>query len=313
MKRLTKGRFISFLTALIVSANSWGVALTIGDYGKDVDSIKKMTGCYKVTFQNAETFSLSEGYDYHDRFKSGPVLEWIFVDSEKRGKVSLQHLRLAGPSIIKHWRQEWVYEENSLFDYMGNDTWKPIMLDDDKSLGMWTQKVYQVDDSPRYECSAPWIRYAGKNFWECTANAPLPRREFKKRSDYDILKRTNRHEMIASGHIHDQDNIKIQKRGGMTKALVMEKGLNTYERVPSSKCQKAVDWWQEHKGYWFNVRKVWDEVFGRQETLSFKKKVDGQKLWQKLFQLDETYAGSREARSIRVRNEIRDTISDYLK
>ena len=60
MKRLTKGRLISFLTALVVSANTWGAALTIGDYGKDVESIKKMTGCYKVTFQNAETFSLSE-------------------------------------------------------------------------------------------------------------------------------------------------------------------------------------------------------------------------------------------------------------
>ena len=122
MKKLTEGRLILFLTALFVSANTWGAALTIGDYSKDVESIKKMTGCYKVTFQNAETFSLSEDYKYHDRFKSGPVLEWIFVDSEKRGKVSLQHLLLAGPSIIKHWRQEWVYEENSLFDYMGNDT-----------------------------------------------------------------------------------------------------------------------------------------------------------------------------------------------
>ena len=78
-----------------------------------------MTGCYKVTFQNAETFSPSKDYQYHDRFKSGPVLEWIFVDSEKHGKLSLQHLLLAGPSIIKHWRQEWVYEGRDLFDYKG--------------------------------------------------------------------------------------------------------------------------------------------------------------------------------------------------
>ena len=227
MKKISRGRFIAFLTAFVMSAHSWG-GVNFGDYGKDVESIKKMTGCYKVTFQNAETFSLSKDYKYHDRFKSGPVLEWIFVDSEKRGKLSLQHLLLAGPSIIKHWRQEWVYEGRDLFDYKGNNTWSPIELEDSQSLGMWVQKVYQVDDSPRYECSAPWVRYSGKNYWECTTNAPLPRREFKKRSDYDILKRTNRHEMVASGHIHDQDNKKWEDIANKGREHVMNNLTNDH-------------------------------------------------------------------------------------
>ena len=311
MKRLTKGRLISFLTALVVSANTWGAALTIGDYGKDVESVKKMTGCYEVTFQNAETFSLSEDYKYHDRFKSGPVLEWIFVDSEKRGKVSLQHLLLAGPSIIKHWRQEWVFEENSLFDYMGHDTWKPVMLDDDESLGMWTQKVYQVDDSPRYECSAPWVRYNQKNFWECTTNAPLPRREYSKRSDYNILQRTNRHELISGGHAHDQDNVKILKTKDLEKPLVMEKGLNTYMKVSDSLCNKAKDWWKDHKTYWFQVREGWDEVYGRKAPLNFRKKSDGSTLWQKLFELDDQFKESPEKAEV-VKKEVKKTIEEFL-
>ena len=39
--------------------------------------------------------------------------------------------------------------------------------------------------------------------------------------------------MVASGHIHDQDNIKVLKEV-VAKNLVMEKGLNTYERVANS-------------------------------------------------------------------------------
>ena len=58
------------------------------------------------------------------------------------------------------------------------------------------------------------------------------------------------------------------------------------------------------------MRKVWDEVFERKETL-FQEKVDGKKLWEKLFHLDEVYGGSREARSLRVRSEIRETIQEY--
>ena len=282
------------------------------NYSKDVESIKKMTGCYKVTFQNAETFSLDKDYKYHDRFKSGPALEWIFVDSEKEGMVSLQHILIAGPHMIKHWRQEWVYEETSLYHYEGDKVWTPRELSAEETQGMWTQKVYQVDDSPRYECSAPWIRYNDKNYWECSANAPLPRREFSKRSDYNIMKRTNRHEIVANGHIHDQDNIKVVKNGALVKPLVMEKGLNTYDSVPNHLCQKAVDWWKQHKGFWFNVRSVWDEVYGKRETMKFHNKVEGQTLWQGLFALDEAYGGKPEASSSQVRSKIKSTIEKYL-
>ena len=85
-------------------------AFAHNNYNKDVESIKKMAGCYRVTFRNAETFSMSKNYEYRGRFQSGPVLELVLLDSEKQGKISLQHLLVNGPYIIKHWRQEWVHD-----------------------------------------------------------------------------------------------------------------------------------------------------------------------------------------------------------
>ena len=305
MKKLSISIF-----ALLLNVSTFAKA-TSNNYSLDVESIKKMSGCYRVTFRNAETFSMSKDYEYRGRFKSGPVLEWIFVDSEEQGKVSLQHLLVNGPFIIKHWRQEWVHEETSLYEYQGDFKWTPKELDPMKVQGMWTQKVYQVDDSPRYECSAPWIRYNQKNFWECTANAPLPRREYSKRSDYNILQRTNRHELISGGHAHDQDNVKILKTKDLEKPLVMEKGLNTYMKVSDSLCNKAKDWWKDHKTYWFHVREVWDEVYGRKAPLNFRKKSDGSTLWQKLFELDDQFKESPEKAEV-VKKEVKKTIEEFL-
>ena len=42
----------------------------------------------------------------------------------------------------------------------------------------WTQKVYQVDDSPRYSGSATWVHVDGKRYWQNKTGAPLPRREY---------------------------------------------------------------------------------------------------------------------------------------
>ncbi len=281
------------------------------NYNKDVESIKSMTGCYKVTFRNAETFAFNKSYKYHDRFKSGPVLEWIFVDSENPGKVSLQHLLVAGPHIIKHWRQEWTHEETSLYEYQGDFKWTPKDLDPLSVVGQWTQKVYQVDDSPRYECSAPWIRYNKKNYWECTTNAPLPRREYSKRNDYNIMKRTNRHEIISGGHAHDQDNVKILKTKEFQKPLVMEKGLNLYTEVSNSLCNRAKTWWKDHKGYWFHVRGIWDEFYSKRSPMKFRKKVDGSTLWQRLFELGDQYKENpNEIEALK--KEINTTIKEFL-
>ena len=101
--------------------------------------------------------------------------------------------------------------------------------------GKWIQKVYQVDDSPRYEGIGTWIKADGKTYWESTTDAPLPEGSIAKRSDYNVLQRTNRHEIKDYGWVHEQDNKNFKEN--VDTIIAEEKGWNTYKRVDDKKCQ----------------------------------------------------------------------------
>ncbi|MBE60733.1 MAG: hypothetical protein CMB89_00070, partial [Flammeovirgaceae bacterium] len=119
----------------------------------DIASIKSMCGCYDIEFNFAETFSPQKDYEYHDNYKAG-ALEYVFAVEESKDKLVLQHLLIVGDSmIVKHWRQDWLYENTNLYTFDQNSTWNYQALDSKAVKGQWTQKVYQVDDSPRYEAS----------------------------------------------------------------------------------------------------------------------------------------------------------------
>lgn len=282
----------------------------------DKNSIKKMAGCYKVTFENAETFAIDPEYtEYYERFKSGG-LEWIFVDEESRNRISLQHLLIVAPkTIVKHWRQEWNFRDTSLFTFEGDRFFRYREMKRQKN--QWTQAVYQVDDSPRYECSAPWIRWSSgeskKEYWECESNAPLPRREFSVRDDYNILKRANRHDIVDIGHIHSHDGKKILREAGIDKILVEEKGKNTYRKVDDALCNDAIQWWKDHERYWRDVRVVWHKIFREKKDLHFLGKVEEKLLWQVLFELDEKMVQSENYDPLVVQNIVEAEIRKFLK
>lgn len=294
------------ISLLVLSISSFA------SLGKDKESIKKMAGCYKVTFENAETFAVDPDYtEYYDRFKSGG-LEWIFVDEETEQHISMQHLLIVAPKVIvKHWRQEWTHKDDHLYSFEGERFFKSRSIE--PRIGFWTQAVYQVDDSPRYECSAPWVRWNNeinkKEYWECESNAPLPRREFSVRDDYNILVRNNRHEMVSFGHIHSHDGKKTLRSAGVDKVLVEEKGKNTYTKVDNALCMDAVEWWKSHERYWRDVRMVWNKVYNEKKDMEFLKSVDDKKLWEVLFALDnemnETDDYNSDIVQIRVEAEIR--------
>ena len=149
--------------------------------------------------------------------------------------------------------------------------------------GQWTQKVYQVDDSPRYEGTSSWVHIDGKSYWENTTPAPLPRREFSKRSDYNVTLRGNRHEVTDSGWVHDQDNKKIQKDEASQFVLAHEKGYSTYTRVPDEDCKAAVEWWEKNSNKWKMVRDKWNSIYGLNQDLTLKPTVDDKKLYSYLF------------------------------
>ncbi|MEM6515767.1 MAG: DUF6607 family protein [Bacteroidota bacterium] len=255
----------------------------------DRTAIKGMCGCYEITFEFAETFQYSEDslYQPSKNYKSGG-LEWAQLVIDKDNKISIQHILQVGPPdqpyIVKHWRQDWLYENNDFYMFNADNKWLYKNKDSAEVDGQWTQKVYQVDDSPRYEGSGTWIHVDGSSYWENTTTAPLPRREYTKRSDYNLTMRGNRHEITDFGWIHDQDNVKIVREEGKEDViLAREKGYNVYRKVDDSRCQAAQDWWKEHQDKWAAVRAKWDEVYSRNQDLVLHEKVDNKVLYKYLF------------------------------
>ena len=284
---------------------------------EDVAAIRGQCGCHDVSFLYAETFAPEKTYTFKDRYVAKGI-EWVFVDeetgpAERPAKLVIQHLLVVGDTIvIKHWREDWLYQNINLLKFDQNATWKREKLTPAQVKGQWTQKVFEVDDSPRYEGSATWIHADGRDYWESTADAPLPRREYTKRSDYNVMRRTNHHEIRPDGYVHEQDNDKIIRTEAGDQLLVSEKGLNTYNRIDETKCQAAKDWWAKNRVYWADVRAVWNEVLANRDAVAIKGQVKGQVLGRELDELSTTVQQSTYS-STTIRPLIRQTIEKYLK
>ncbi len=280
---------------------------------QDQEAIKGMCGCYEVTFEFAETFSPDKDYKFHDNYKSGG-LEWVQIVEDKPNLISMQHLLIVGDEmIVKHWRQDWLYQNTSLYNYNGGNQWLHKELSKKGVKGQWTQKVYQVDDGLRYEGSGSWIHADGRHYWEHTSDAPLPRREFSKRSDYNVMARTNRHELTDYGWLHEQDNDKVLRANGTDKIIAEEKGWNTYKKVEDSKCLAAQNWWAKNSRYWSDVRQVWSEVYATKTDLSFEKSVEDQPLFMHLFKMGDEVAEAEDYNQESIQEKVREIIQLFKK
>lgn len=270
---------------------------------EDRKAIKSMCGCYEVKFNFAETFSYSKDTTKYkpSATKHDYGLEWVELVDDQPNKLVLQHLLIVGKTesdIVKHWRQDWLYENTELYSFFKDKTWKYKKLTAKDVKGQWTQKVFQVDDSPRYEGTATWIHVDGTNYWKNTTDAPLPRREHTKRDDYNVLKRRNIHEITKFGWIHEQDNDKyVRDDKGTDVLLAQEKGIDVYTKVDDSKCKAAQDYWKKNAELWKKVREKWEFVFQSDKDLTLQKKVDGKNLYEFLFELKPT-ATQKEVDSI---------------
>tara|TARA_Y100001933_G_scaffold83426_2_gene84902 strand:+ start:242 stop:1162 length:921 start_codon:yes stop_codon:yes gene_type:complete len=250
----------------------------------DINAIKSMCGCMDIKFEFAETVSPQKDYEFYSNYLSGGR-ELAFVVEETPNKLVIQHiLVIMDTMIVKHWRQDWIYEGEEIFMYDKDQRWIKKTLSKKERKGKWVQKVYQVDDSPRYEGIGSWVMVDGKTYWESIADAPLPRREYSKRKDYNVMKRGNRHEIKNFGWIHEQDNIKIM-RGNKDIIIAEEKGWNTYKRIDESNCKAAIDWWADNKNYWKHVRTVWDEYFKEKNIISLHTQINKRPMFSEFFEL----------------------------
>jgi hypothetical protein len=261
---------------------------------KDIKAIKSMCGCYEVKFNFTETFEYPKDSATYkaSKTKHDYGLEWVELVEDQPNKISLQHLLIVGTGendIVKHWRQDWLYENTDMYYFFKDQTWKFNKLPAKNIKGQWTQKVFQVDDSPRYEGSSTWVHIDGTDYWKNTTDAPLPRREHTKRDDYNVLKRRNIQEITSFGWIHEQDNDKIIRDDkGNDVLLAQEKGMDIYTKVEDSKCKLAQNWWKNNTEVWKKVRSKWEKIYATNKDLSLQKKVDKKSLFSVLFDLKPT-------------------------
>tara|TARA_B100001996_G_scaffold369699_1_gene343363 strand:- start:2580 stop:3443 length:864 start_codon:yes stop_codon:yes gene_type:complete len=253
---------------------------------QDIEAIKQMCGCFEIDFKFSETFQYSNDSNYSkSKNYNSKALEYAKLIKDEKGHISIQHLLVMGDYVIKHWRQDWIYQNKDLLKYDGNNNWKYISKAKKDVKGQWTQKVYQVDDSPRYEGSATWLHIDDKSYWENSSYAPLPRREYTKRNDYNIMIRGNRHEITKDGWVHDQDNYKVVKDSKNNSEIIIaaEKGLNKYTRVDDSRCNEAISWWSENKTKWLLIRDKWNSIYSQKDNISLRRSVDSKPLFSFLF------------------------------
>ena len=275
---------------------------------KDVEAIKSMCGCYEVTFKFAETFNYSKDSTYTpSKNKIAYAVEWIDLTYIDKNSLIIQHILQMGKDsnayIMKHWRQDWNYQNREFLIYDHNNKWNKLETSYNSTKGQWTQKVYQVDDSPRYEGSASWAYIDDKIFWENKVDAPLPRRERSIRSDYNVLNRGNRIEITNEGWIHKQNNQKILRSDTTNDILIAsEYGINSYVKINDDRCKYAKIWWNKKSEKWKIVRKEWELVFEQNDTISLKPNHEEKPLWEYLF--SDEYSNQ---------NEIKDIINNFVK
>ncbi|MGC6427879.1 MAG: DUF6607 family protein [Akkermansiaceae bacterium] len=259
---------------------------------RDRQAILALAGDFRVSFDFVEIMGFAEDYT-----PPRPYFSWgtehVQVIESRADFVSLQHtlvMYFEDPETqktetmtMKHWRQDWTYEDKSMHVYRGNGTWENRTVRLPK--GRWSQAVYQVDDSPRYEVTGRWTHGAGLHIWKSDAVIrPLPRREFSVREDYNMLNGTHEITLTPNGWVHTQQNKKVSlPKDGFRKIVGKEYGINRYERISSPSLAPAAEEWKKVGPYWAEVREKWAEVYQNHKRFTLLEKVDNKKLWQHHF------------------------------
>ena len=236
-------------------------------FERDRQSILAQAGQWRVRFDMRENVSFREGYTpLEEKLSAGDEIVRVVYDDGDR--ISLQHILVMGDNngnvhIIKHWRQDWVYQPETVLTYAGPNRWTLTPVPEDQRRGAWAQTVWQTDDSPRYGGVGRWAYDHGVAEWSSAPTwRPLARRDAVRDPVYNRYLGTNRHALTPAGWVHLQDNVKMGPSEGddadLT-AIVQEDVINTYRKVDNYDPKPGDDYWAATKDYWAGVRAAWDE------------------------------------------------------
>jgi hypothetical protein len=266
------------------------------DPARDRASILAMQGEHMVDFAFDETVLLQPGYERHPAMRSGGD-EVVIVVEATPTRVVLQHILVDAKSghVTKHWRQDWAYEAPTRFEFSADQTWTVRALSPEETRGAWTQCVYEVSDAPRYCGTGKWSYDNGIATWTSDSTArPLPRREYTKRDDYNVVIGINRHTLTPNGWTHEQFNTKVlRKPDGSRVELAREFGFNDYQKTTDIDFTPAYDYWNATSGFWARVRAHWDGFLSQPPGVHLKTKIDGMAMIIPLFEQAEAIQGGK--------------------
>ncbi|MEJ0038385.1 MAG: DUF6607 family protein [Gammaproteobacteria bacterium] len=281
----------------------------LSPFERDRRAILAMAGSYRVTFDFLEVTPFTA-----DSKRERPYQSWgterVFLDRDDGKFISLSHIlvmrivqkdgTLSEPLVTKHWRQDWRYEPAEVVEYRGREQWARRVLKQRDVAGQWSQTVFQVDESPRYASLGTWQHTSSFSSWISGDTwRPLPRREWSVRKDYQVLIGTNRHTIIPTGWIQEENNLKGALDDKRTLAadkpyIAREYGVARYERLQAPDFGAADQYYESTKKFWDDVRDAWTSDFHKQPIITLRAPVDQSGLFVPLFEQAEKIAAGEK-------------------
>jgi hypothetical protein len=253
--------------ALLAATTATASQLDVG-----YQTLQRMTGCYLIDYNYAETEALKSDYTRDSRVydvnRTQSVKEWIYLEPVSATSARLQHIlfateldgKLRAGSMLKHQGEDWTYDAPFLYEFESPAHWSVRSLTDTR--GLWTRRVTNLDDGLRYQCAAAWSETNVYPEWSCANYAPIPGRETRDmgRKDYQALARETRIVVYGSSWLERQNNTKVVHKDGVKSELAREVGKNWYVRLPDSECADAQTLAAKRQAFWTLLRETWDEV-----------------------------------------------------
>jgi hypothetical protein len=279
-------------------------------FERDRRAILAMAGTYRVAFDFLEIAAFTG-----DGTRPRPYQSWgtekVYVDEDDGRTIRLVHIlemrvvdkdgKVSEPMVTKHWRQDWHFEPAFVIEHQGKETWRKRALDRAATRGAWSQTVYQVDESPRYASVGRWEHNAAFSSWISADTArPLPRREWSVRKDYDFLWGTNRHTIVPTGWIQEENNLKATGQPGSPRAGAMpyvgrEYGVARYERIADGELTASDGYYQSTRAFWNEVGATWERAWRDHSHITLKAPTDQSGEFAQLFDLADQFAAGKLA------------------
>jgi hypothetical protein len=269
---------------------------------RDRRAILAMAGGYRVNFDFLEVASFTGKGDRPRPYQSWGT-EKVYVDIDEPRHISLVHIldmrvvgedgKVSASMVTKHWRQDWYYEPAEVIEYDRGNRWVKRKLTAAERKGKWVQQVYQVDEAPRYGSLGRWEHNAAFSSWVSGETArPLPRREWSVRKDYTLLRGTNRHTVLPTGWLQEENNLK-DTAGAAMPFVGREYGVARYERLKNGDFAAGDTYYANTRPFWTEVMKQWQQYWERATEVNLEAHSDQSGDFAKLFELAEDFAAGK--------------------